>query len=105
MYDQKLLEEKYGFSIDTYECDYYKEKVALIRKHNLEAVKMTYEGYTISDIYSFNGDCKFDCVILSKDGCPQVCVNHYKKIVKPIHGYKGKGKELAKKLGYKYEDI
>lgn len=105
MYDQKLLEEKYGFSIDTYECDYYKEKVALIRKHNLEAVKMTYEGYTISDIYSFNGDCKFDCVFLKQDGYTQILVDHYHKTVSPLHGYKGRGKELAKRLGYEYQDI
>ena len=105
MYDQKLLEEKYGFSIDTYECDYYKEKVALIRKHNLEAVKMTYTGYTISDLYTVNGDCKFDCVLLEQDGYTQICVNHYHKTVSPLHGYKGRGKALAKMLGYEYKDI
>lgn len=105
MYDQQLLKEKYGFSIDTYKCNYLKEKVALIRKHNLEAVKMDYPGYEIYDIYSFNGDCKFDCVILARDGYPQIGVFHHDKTVSPLHGYKGKGKALAKKLGYEYKDI
>ncbi len=110
MYDQQLLKEKYGFSLDT--CcggwaNYLKAKVKLIRKNGLEAVKMDYNGYGIYDIYSYNGDCKFDVVILSglDDGFPQVGVNHYNKTVSPLHGYMGRGKELAKKLGYKYHDI
>lgn len=105
MYDHQLLKEKYGFSIDTYKCNYLKEKVALIRKNNLETVKMDYPGYEIYDIYSFNGDCKFDCVILARDGYPQIGVFHHNKTVSPLHGYMGRGKELAKKLGYKYKDI
>lgn len=105
MYDQQLLKEKYGFSIDTYKYNYQKEKVDLIRKHNLEAVKMTYHGYEIYDIYSFNGDCKFDCVILALDCYAQIVVNHLNKTVSPIHGYMGRGMKLAKELGYKYCDI
>ena len=95
MYDQQLLKEKYGFSVDTYGggwANYLKAKVKLIRKNGLEAVKMDYNGYGIYDIYSYNGDCKFD----------QVIVNHYNKEVSFVHGYMGRGKELAKRLGYKY---
>ena len=110
MYDQQLLKEKYGFSVDTYGggwANYLKAKVKLIRKNGLEAVKMDYNGYGIYDIYSFKGDCKFDVVVLSglDDGFPQVGVNHYNKTVSPLHGYMGRGKELAKRLGYKYHDI
>ena len=69
--------------------------------------KWDYNGYGIYDIYSYKGDCKFDVVILSglDDGFPQVGVNHYNKTVSPLHGYMGRGKELAKRLGYKYHDI
>ena len=47
MYDQQLLKEKYGFSVDTYGggwANYLKAKVKLIRKNGSEAVKMDYNG-------------------------------------------------------------
>ena len=50
MYDGKFLKEKFGFSADDF-CswtEYLKAKVELIRKNNLEAVKMNYNGYTIA---------------------------------------------------------
>lgn len=108
MYDQELLKEKYGIDADDF-CSwdkYLQVKVKTIRKNNLEAVKVNYGNYGIYDIYSFNGDCKFDVVILKGyDGFPQVIVNHSKKVVSPIHGYAGRGKQLAERLGYEYQDI
>ena len=32
-------------------------------------------------------------------------VNHSKKSVSPIHGYAGHGREYAKKIGYKYNNL
>lgn len=108
MYDQKLLKEKYGFSADDYGSwtSYLKDKVKLIRKHGLEAVKMNYNGFGIYNIYSYKGDCKFDVVVLTglDNGSPQVVVDHYNKEVSFIHGYMGRGKSLAKRLGYKYRE-
>ena len=107
MYDGKFLKEKFGFSADDF-CswtEYLKAKVELIRKNNLEAVKMNYNGYTIDDIYSFNGDCKFDVVVLGTNGISMVTVNHNNKEVSPFHGYPGAGKSLAKELDYTFRDL
>lgn len=109
MYDKALLKEKYGLDYDDF-CswaDYLKAKVNTIRKNNLEAVKCNYDGYGIYDIYSFNGDCKFDVVVLYSKINPmaQVFVNHFNKTVSPVHGYPSLGKKLAKTLGYEYKDI
>jgi hypothetical protein len=32
-------------------------------------------------------------------------VNHAKEEVSPIHGYPGHGREYAKKIGYKYNNL
>lgn len=106
MTDEKLLKEICGLDANNYGSwtAYLKNKVRAIRKYGLEAVKMMYVGYDIYDIYSYNGDGKFDVVMLSgrDDGCPQLIVNHYSKEVTPIHGYPWRGMKLARELGYKY---
>ena len=107
MYDGKFLKEKYNFSADDYGSwtEYLKAKVKLIKRNGLEAVKMDYDGYVVYDIYSFNGDCKFDVVVLGINGYSRITVNHNKKEVSPFHGYPSAGKSIAKKLGYTYRDI
>lgn len=106
MRDDEIL-EKYGLRPSNFGswALYLSFKVKIIRKNGLESVKMMYDGYHIYDIYSYNGDAKFDVVVLSRDGWPQLIVNHYKKEVTPIHGYMGCGKNFAKEIGYKYCDL
>ena len=65
--------------------------------HKGQTVEMSYGG----------SDHNFDIVLVKGQYTDfwTYLVNHSKKSVSPIHGYPGHGREFAKKIGYKYNNL
>ena len=65
--------------------------------HKGQTVEMSYGG----------SDHNFDIVFVKGQYTDfwTYLVNHSKKSVSPIHGYPGHGREYAKKMGYKYNNL
>ena len=56
--------------------------------------------------YSYNGNGILDCEMYAAaySGLPCYIVNHFKKEVSACHGYFSSGKDVAKKLGYTFNE-
>lgn len=82
-------------------AEVYKEiekgKEVFNKYHKGQTVEMSYGG----------SDHNFDIVVVQGQFIDfwTYLVNHSKKSVSPIHGYPGHGREYAKKMGYKYNNL
>ena len=56
--------------------------------------------------YSYNGNGVIDCEMYAaaNSGLPCYIVNHFQKKVSACHGYFSSGKDVAKKLGYTFNE-
>ena len=74
-----------------------KGKEVFEKYHKGQSVEMHYGG----------SDYNFDMVFVKGQYTDfwVYMVNHKKKEVSPIHGYPGHGREYAKKIGYKYNNL
>lgn len=74
-----------------------KGKEVFNKYHKGQTVELSYGG----------SDHNFDIVFVQGQYSDfwTYLVNHSKKSVSPIHGYPGHGREYAKKMGYKYNNL
>lgn len=74
-----------------------KGKEVFAKYHKGQSVEMAYGG----------SDHNFDIVFVKGQYTDfwTYLVNHSKKSVSPIHGYPGHGREYARKMGYKYNNL
>lgn len=79
-------------------------KDIIIQNNNLAEKMKKITGCSCIERYSFYGDLNINCEMYAKkiDGAVSFSVDHLHKIVSAAHGYCYDGKDVAKKLHYKW---
>ena len=113
-YLHKALRSRYGSIYGVDVCDdkhlSMTNENGIIKIFNeIQKGKNIFETYHSgqSVLLDYDGDYKFNIVFVKGQYTDfwAYIVNHNKKSVSPIHGYPGHGREYAKKMGYKYNDL